>query len=191
GTTLQKQLGIQIYPVHRLDFEVSGLVLYAKNPEAHRKANAWFEKKEVQKTYRALTSSQGYDHIPENVSNARQKISLNPGDSFTWTARVLRGKRRAFESNQGKESVTLAKFLGLNLAKQLMWDLNPVTGRSHQLRFDLSRHGFPIIGDTLYGSKVPWQGVDSIALRSYAIDFSKAPLAKDLGLPEKIEIPAL
>jgi tRNA pseudouridine32 synthase/23S rRNA pseudouridine746 synthase len=71
-----------------------------------------------------------------------------------------------------------------------MWDLNPVTGRSHQLRFDLSRHGFPIIGDTLYGSKVPWQGADSIALRSYAIDFSKAPQAQELGLPEKMEIPA-
>ena len=190
GTTLQKQLGIQIYPVHRLDYEVSGLVIYAKNPEAHRKANVWFEKKEVQKTYRALTSAQAFDHIPANVANPRQMISLNLGDSFKWTARVLRGKRRAFESAQGKDSLTLAKFLGLNSEKQLMWDLNPVTGRSHQLRFDLSRHGFPIIGDALYGSKVPWQGADSIALRSYAIDFSKAPQAQELGLPEKMEIPA-
>ncbi|MGE5086678.1 MAG: RluA family pseudouridine synthase [Bacillota bacterium] len=188
GTTLQKQLGLQIYPVHRLDFEVSGLVLYAKNPEAHRKANAWFEKKEVQKNYRALTSAQAFDHIPANVANSRQEISLKPGDVFRWSARVLRGKRRAFESAQGKDSLTLAKFLGLNSDKQLSWDLNPVTGRSHQLRFDLSRHGFPIVGDTLYGSKISWQGADSIALRSYAIDFSKAPQAQELGLPEKIEV---
>lgn len=189
GTTLQKQLGIQIYPVHRLDFEVSGLVMYAKNPEAHRKANAWFEKKEVQKTYRALTSSQTYEHIPANVSNPRQAISLTVGDKFQWKARVLRGKRRSFESPQGKDSLTLAEYLGVNEEKQLMWDLNPVTGRSHQLRFDLSRHGFPIVGDTLYGSKVSWKGPESIALRSYRIDFSKAPGARELQLPEVIQLP--
>lgn len=189
GTELQSALKIQIYPVHRLDFEVSGLVMYAKTAEAHRKANAWFEHKQVQKTYRALTTAQDYSHIPANVINPRTPIELHPSHEFQWPSRILRGKRRAYESPQGKPSLTLAKYVGVDAHQFLIWDLQPVTGRSHQLRFDLSRHGFPIVGDKLYGSLKEWKK-DSIALRSYKIDFSKAPQAQSLGLPEIIEIKA-
>lgn len=187
GTELQDALKIQIYPVHRLDFEVSGLVMYAKTAEAHRKANAWFEHKQVQKTYRALTTSQDYSHIPSNVINPHTTIDLIPFQEFEWKANILRGKRRAYESPQGKPSLTLAKYFGVDSNQYLVWDLQPVTGRSHQLRFDLSRHGFPIVGDKLYGSQKGWKK-DAIALRSYKIDFSKAPDAKRLGLPETVEL---
>ncbi|MDG0817594.1 RluA family pseudouridine synthase [Bdellovibrio svalbardensis] len=194
GTALQEHLKIQIYPVHRLDYEVSGLVMYAKNPDAHRKANAWFEMKQVQKTYRALTTKQDFAHIPSNITNPRTPIELQPGLNFEWKSRLLRGKRRAYEHAQGKPSLTLVTYLGesdSNNEHYLQWDLQPVTGRSHQLRFDLSRHGFPIVGDALYGSKVSWKSNDSIALRSYAIDFAQTPGAEALSLPKKIVIPAL
>jgi tRNA pseudouridine32 synthase/23S rRNA pseudouridine746 synthase len=188
GIALQNQLGIQIFPVHRLDFEVSGLVMYAKNADAHRKSNAWFENKSVSKTYRALTTSQDFSHIPANVKNPRQKFQVDPGQKFEWKSRILRGKRRAFESPEGKPSLTLAEYLGVNDQGYWQWDLQPVTGRSHQLRFDLSRHGFPIVGDTLYGSKIEWNGKDSIALRAFKIDFSKAPGAQELQLPAIIQL---
>ncbi|WP_413578198.1 RluA family pseudouridine synthase [Bdellovibrio sp. HCB290] len=188
GIALQKQLAIQIYPVHRLDFEVSGLVMYAKTAEAHRKANGWFENKTVSKTYRALTTAQDFSHIPENVKNSRAKFELSTSQNFEWKSRILRGKRRAYESPEGKDSMTLAQYLGANAQCFLQWDLQPVTGRSHQLRFDLSRHGFPIVGDTLYGSKVKWCGENSIALRAYRIDFSKAPGADEFQLPQIIQI---
>lgn len=187
GIELQKTLGIQIFPVHRLDFEVSGLVMYAKSADAHRKANAWFEHKQVQKTYRALTTEQNFSHIPAAVENPRLAIELKPVQEFQWKSRILRGKRRAYESPQGKPSLTLAKYLGLSQEQYLMWDLNPITGRSHQLRFDLSRHGFPIVGDKLYGSQKTWKA-DAIALRAYKIDFRNAPEAKSLALPEVLEI---
>lgn len=186
GTELQDTLQVQIFPVHRLDFEVSGLVMYAKSAEAHRKANAWFEHKQVHKTYRALTSEQNFSHIPAQVANPRLAIELKPLQEFEWKSRILRGKRRAYESPQGKPSLTLAKYLGLSSEQYLMWDLNPITGRAHQLRFDLSRHGFPIVGDKLYGSEKSWKP-DAIALRAYKIDFSKAPEATLLGLPKIFE----
>lgn len=186
GTALQKHLGIQIFPVHRLDFEVSGLVMYAKNPEAHRKANGWFESKHVFKSYRALTTAQDYAHLPANVSNPRTKIDLKDGQEFDWKAVILRGKRRAYESPAGKPSHTKASYMGVE-GEYLKWDLHPITGRSHQLRFDLSRHGFAIVGDELYGSSVKLEK-DVIALRSYQIDFSKAPKAKDFGLPSELSI---
>lgn len=188
GTELQKSLGLQIYPVNRLDFEVSGLVVYAKTAEAHRKANAWFEHKTVTKTYRALTTGQSFVHIPANIPNPRMKLNLEVGCRFEWTSRILRGKRRAYESPQGKDCLTVAVFRGLQESRQI-WDLNPVTGRAHQLRFDLSRHGFPILGDKLYGSEVELEK-NKIALRSYKIDFSSAPGASTLGLPEQIEVSA-
>lgn len=188
GIALQKQLGVQIYPVHRLDFEVSGLVMYAKTADAHRKSNAWFEHKTVSKTYRALTTPQDFSHIPDNVKNSRQKFAVSEGQQFEWKSRILRGKRRAYESPEGKDSLTLAQYLGVNNKGYLQWDLQPVTGRSHQLRFDLSRHGFPIVGDTLYGSKVVWTDKDAIALRAFKIDFTKAPGAQELQLPPVIQL---
>lgn len=190
GTELQDSLKTQIYPVHRLDFEVSGLVMYAKTAEAHRAANAWFEKKLVQKTYRALTTAQDFAHIPAQIQNSREKIDLEIGKKFAWKSRILRGKRRSFESPQGKDSLTVAEYLGCNAEGLLMWDLQPVTGRPHQLRFELSRHGFPIVGDALYGSKKAWQD-NAIALRSYAIDFSQAPERARFGLASDVKVTSL
>lgn len=188
GTELQAQLQIQIYPVHRLDFEVSGLVMYAKNPASHREGNAWFENKTVRKSYGALTRTQSFGHIPENVENSKEILELAVGKTFEWQSLLLRGKRRAYESPVGKNSLTMVEYLGTNEKSQLQWKLNPVTGRPHQLRFEMSRHGFAIIGDRLYGSQELWRD-QAIALRAYGIDFSKAQGAQKLGLPEQIILP--
>lgn len=190
GTELQNQLGLQIYPVHRLDFEVSGLVMFAKNAESHRAANTWFENKLVHKTYKALTTEQSFAHIPKNIKNDRQSLPLTPGADFKWESWQLRGKKRAYESSGGKRCLTHARFEGRNTQEFLKWDLQPITGRPHQLRFDLSRHGFPIVGDHLYGSSVEW-GSEAIALRSYRIDFSSCSEAPKWGLPSSLEVIAL
>lgn len=182
GTELEKQLNIQIFPVHRLDFEVSGLVLYAKNADSHRAANSWFENRQVDKVYRALSFGQNFEHIPANIPNARSPLDLNLQQDFVWKAMMLRGKKRTFESPQGKPSVTEAHYRETLAGGVLRWDLHPVTGRSHQLRFDMSRHGFPILGDVLYGSRVKLSN-NTIALRAYQIDFSKITEAKRFGLP--------
>ena len=49
GIQLQEQLGMQIFPVHRLDYEVTGLVIFAKTRDAHQQANQWFEQQRVKK----------------------------------------------------------------------------------------------------------------------------------------------
>ncbi len=58
GLLLQEQLRSKIYPVHRLDEPVSGLLLFALNAAAHRAANAWFADHHIQKTYEAMTTHQ-------------------------------------------------------------------------------------------------------------------------------------
>lgn len=169
GHILEKDLKCQIYPVHRLDFEVSGLIMFAKTAEAHRQGNLWFENKVIEKTYIALTSS---EHAPT------EKIGVD----FEWQCHLLRGKKRAYESPQGKKSITRGVLLEKN-----RWHLNPITGRSHQLRYELYRHGYPIIGDELYGSDQKFTA-PGIALRAFEINFEKISELNKFKLPEKIKI---
>ncbi len=172
GLQLQQTLQKQVFPVHRLDFEVSGLVLFALSAEAHSKANTLFENRQVRKTYQALT---------ENKNPQTPSI----GETLEWKARILRGKKRAFESPHGKPSLTQAKFLKEEKGR-LSWELHPVTGRSHQLRFDLSRHGYPICGDVLYGAQA-LNLPDRIELRAFRIQLLDAQFCQKWMLPSEMQ----
>lgn len=172
-------LGIRLWAVHRLDEEVSGILLFAKTPEAHRFANTWFERKEIKKLYEALT---------EEVQ------SQEPGVKFLWKSTLLRGKKRAYERNFGKEAVTEAILLKSEAslpAHRSEWKLSPLTGRSHQLRFEMSKQGYPICGDSLYGSQIKLKKPSTIALRAVELDFSSCQDREKFSLPEKITVPGL
>lgn len=173
GTILQKQLSKQIYPVHRLDFEVSGLMLFALSSEAHKDSQKWFEDKSLQKIYYALT---------ENPQNQQ----LHPQQEFLWESKILRGKKRAYEHELGKQALTRALVMDSN--NPLKWQLEPLTGRSHQLRFELYKRGFPILGDTLYSSQKIFS--PGIALRAVKLVFP-IEIQKKWSLPEKIEVASL
>ena len=178
GQLLEKDLNCKIFPVHRLDYEVSGLIMYAKTPEAHKIANRWFETKEVHKTYLALSK--------QNDLNDVHHFSLN--EKYFWKCKLLRGKKRAYESPHGKESLTEARVDFIDKEKGIFhWELNPITGRSHQLRFELFRHGHPIIGDELYSSTEHFH-LRGIALRSYKIQFNQSSEAHKFHLPEIVEL---
>lgn len=187
----------KLWPVHRLDYEVSGLLLFAKTADFHRVANSWFEKKEIVKTYYALTSE---------IENA-QNIEL--GKKLTWDSFLVRGKKRTFEAPYGQKSQTLA--LGLNpvdlLKKQMelrglliqapdvkAWELQPLTGRPHQLRYELSHRGHPIIGDQLYGStqhvfnKKGQTEKHAIALISSKMNFSQCQLRERYDIPIEVSL---
>lgn len=191
GLVLQEHLGVQIFPIHRLDFEVSGLVMFAKDAKAHALANSWFERKSVFKTYQAFTTEQSFAHVPPQVVNKRQTLAPTDGEKFLWKSRLLRGKKRAYEHATGKPSETEVLYRGKDpVTGWLRWELHPLTGRPHQLRFELSHHGFSIVGDTLYGSPASYPQ-PGIALRAVKIDFTKAPGAPEAGLPAGLEIPGL
>ena len=170
GRELQAALGIQIYPVHRLDFEVSGLVLFAKTKEAHRAMQAWFEHRHILKTYEALSA---------------ETTTRTVGEWREWRSQLARGKKRAFEAPHGKEALTRAR-VTLTENHVTRWELMPLTGRAHQLRFEMAKNRSPILGDTLYGGPV-WTGhpEGAIALRAVKLDLTK--IENRFGLPEAIE----
>jgi tRNA pseudouridine32 synthase/23S rRNA pseudouridine746 synthase len=168
GKLLEQSLAKKVFPVHRLDAEVSGLILFALTPDFHSAASSLFENKTVQKTYQAITELRNFE--------------LNK--TMTWTCKIFRGKKRSFEAAHGKESITKATVVAMGKT-HLEWRLQPVTGRSHQLRFELARHDAPIVGDSLYGSKLPWTE-PGIALRSIQIDFPQ-DFASRWSLPATVK----
>lgn len=169
GLELEQDLATPVYPVHRLDYEVSGLMIYALSKEAHRLLNRAFEKQTVKKCYQAF--SQGGQFIV--------------GESGEWRCQLLRGKKRAYEKPWGDLAITQFEVVKQSERLCYEWRLYPQTGRSHQLRYELFRHGSPILGDQLYGSTMQWSTIDhdSIALRALELKFEEE-------LIQKLEIPA-
>jgi tRNA pseudouridine32 synthase/23S rRNA pseudouridine746 synthase len=186
GRQLEAALGVRLWPVHRLDFEVSGLVLFAKTAEAHRIANGAFESRRVKKRYEALTEG-------------AEKLAALPV-SFVWESLLVRGKRRTFEAPHGKPARTEATArarvpaagwlvdAGAAGAQLVHFELSPETGRPHQLRVHLSRAGFPVAGDRLYGAQASLREADTIALRSVRIELLDERERRALGIPAAIEI---
>lgn len=159
GLELQRDLGQQVFPVHRLDLEVSGLMIFALTQIAQRLLNQAFEQQLVEKTYMAVTE------IAPEAPNL-------PWDTpFTIESLLCMGKKRAFEASHGKKSLTQARCSPLN-QRYLKWILNPKTGRRHQLRFHLAQQRVPILNDLLYGGLAVTQG-KGIALQAVVLNFTK------------------
>jgi tRNA pseudouridine32 synthase/23S rRNA pseudouridine746 synthase len=156
GRMLQEQLGTQIYPIHRLDFEVSGILIFALTQRSHRDFNRAFEKRLISKKYQAFSTG-GHFQV---------------GDKGTWKCYMLKGKKRAYEKPFGDLAITDYEVLCIHHGSIFEWSLWPKTGRSHQLRFELFRHRSPILGDQLYGSNVKLQE-NQIALRATSLVFNR------------------
>lgn len=184
GTWLQASLGQRVWPVHRLDEEATGLLLFALDAEAHAVAGRWFEQRAVAKNYEALTEVPASGVPPA-------------GHVETWRSLLLRGKKRAYESPAGKPSETRARVVGLvefetggGREPALAWELEPLTGRPHQLRYELAHHGFPIMGDALYGARREFLP-GAIALRCTRLRFLAADEASALESSTTLSAPSL
>jgi 23S rRNA pseudouridine1911/1915/1917 synthase len=111
-------------PIHRLDYPTSGVLLIGKTSSAIRNLSQLFEKKEIQKTYIAIS-------VGRMEKTGEIKDLIDEKEAFT-----------AFEVLR---TVTSERFEFLNLVK-----LKPTTGRKHQLRRHLYSIGNPILGDKEY-----------------------------------------
>ena len=133
--------------VHRLDFDTSGIMLLARGIEAQRALNRAFAAREVHKRYVAVVDG-ALEAAPVTEDGwGLVDLPLN----LDWPNRPL----HIVDHLSGKPSLTRWRphpsfELGGALATRV--DLEPVTGRSHQLRVHLQAIGHPIVGDTLYAS---------------------------------------
>jgi tRNA pseudouridine32 synthase/23S rRNA pseudouridine746 synthase len=139
--------------VHRLDMATSGLVLMARGIEAQRALNLAFEQRRVHKRYVAVVNGE-LRHDPSHPLADNGWNTINLPLLLDWQNRP----RSAVNHAEGKPSLTrwrLAEPAPGDPPGTTRLDLEPITGRSHQLRVHLQAIGFPIVGDALYGAAPP------------------------------------
>jgi tRNA pseudouridine32 synthase/23S rRNA pseudouridine746 synthase len=129
--------------VHRLDMATSGLMLMARSAQAQRRLSLAFEQREVHKRYVAVVD--GLMRAPEDALDGWGVIDLPI--IVDWPNRPL----RIIDAELGKPSVTRWRVIAHDAAaRRTRVELEPVTGRSHQLRVHLKALGHTILGDALY-----------------------------------------
>ncbi len=130
----------QVWTVHRLDADTSGVVLFALTEEAHRTLSIAFEKNKVHKTYLAIVAGAP----PTDEGKIDLPVSYGP-----------KGKVRI--EKDGKPSVTEYRVIE-KFRKYSLLELYPKTGRTHQIRIHLQAIGHPLVVDPLY------RGVDRLTI---------------------------
>ena len=172
--------------VHRLDKTTSGLIVVAKNDEAHRRLAAQFSERQVKKTYIALV----HGWVKQDRGTVHSNISRDR----------VRRTRMTTQGSGGREAVThyaAQKRIDSKYGKFTLLQVRIDTGRTHQIRVHLSSLGYPVVGDTLYGAPRAIRGKNDVTtplvrnfLHAAALEFQhprsnellsfSRPLPKDL-----------
>ena len=135
---LQKNFG-NIFTVHRLDKETSGVILFARTEESHKYLSQQFENRETKKIYNGLVIGNPI----ENSGTINEPIAEHP---------VKKGLMTVYR--KGKESIT--EYEVLDRFRFYTWmQFNILTGRTHQIRVHMKHIGHPIVCDLLYGDGKP------------------------------------
>lgn len=129
----KKPGGVFLTPIHRLDYPVSGLVLFARTSKSLSRLQTQMRTRQIEKRYYARVKG----HLKEKRGHLKHLL--------------LHGRRRAIISDHlGKESTLTYRVLKEWKESSLL-EVHPHTGRYHQIRVQLSYLGHPIWGDTKYG----------------------------------------
>jgi 23S rRNA pseudouridine1911/1915/1917 synthase len=121
--------------VHRLDRGTSGVMVIAKHDRAHRNLSAQFHDRQVRKEYLALVW-----RAPAVGLRIEDSLGRDPNDRQKMSSRARHGRSAL------TEVIEVEPLRGVSLVR-----VSIGTGRTHQIRVHLSEHGFPLVGDALYG----------------------------------------
>lgn len=143
---------------HRLDTNTTGCLILGRHPKALRQLGQLFQDRKVKKTYWALVRGR-------------------------WPAEI----KRLEEPLEGQEAITLVQVR--EAADSHSWlELQPLTGRTHQLRLHCSGQGFPILGDARYGGG---EGPMKLHARTVEVPLypKKTAIVVEAPLPEDWDMP--
>ena len=144
----------QLFPdalvVHRLDMATSGLMVFARGEAMQRELSRMFREREVTKRYVALVAGVlenevGEIDLPLIVdwpNRPKSKVDYESGKPSLTRYRLLGISFDTASPTQDERNLVISRV-----------ELEPITGRTHQLRFHLASIGHPIIGDTLYDGR--------------------------------------
>ena len=166
---LKRQLGCEIYPVHRLDQAVGGVMVFAKTAPAAAKLSQAIAGGTLQKEYLAVL-----ERSPEQAEGELSDLLFHD-----------RTKNKTYVVSRQRKGVKEAKLAyrvldvqnGLCLVRIRLY-----TGRTHQIRVQFASRGMPLVGDGKYGSR---KNAASPALWSYALTVPMGgAIARIRALPE-------
>ncbi|MFA3783679.1 RluA family pseudouridine synthase [Melioribacteraceae bacterium 4301-Me] len=150
----QKKLNQKLFVVHRLDKEVSGVILFAKNKKTHKELNKLFSSRKIIKSYLAVVHG-----IVEKDSG----IIEMPIKKFA-------SGRMGIDSQKGKPSKTVYHVIK-RFKDATLLSVIPHTGRRHQLRVHFYGINHPIVGDLKYGDKKVQMNFPRLMLHASKIEF--------------------
>lgn len=165
----------RIRPVHRLDKDTSGVILFSKTKEAHEYYSKLFENREVEKTYFAVVKGDFRDYMLEKTNREYFEI-------FTYIGRSNENRKQFYNTSQDKglparTKIYFEKYWVHPVKKDKIYSLLklvPETGRTHQLRVHLNGIGFPILGDALYEG----DNFSRLMLHAYSLKLKLYPKGK-------------
>lgn len=152
---LEEETGGEVYPVHRLDREVGGVMVYARNKKSAAHLSQQVSDRTMEKEYLAVVGG-----VPEEKTGILEDLlyfDKSKNKSFT----VKKERRGVKKASLGY--TVLGEKDGLSLVHVLLH-----TGRTHQIRVQFASRKMPLVGDRRYGSK---RESRNIALWSYRISF--------------------
>ena len=138
---LSAELGGEIYPVHRLDKEVSGVMVYARTQKAAANLSTQVSSREMEKHYIATT----------------EKSALQPEGTMEDLLYFDKGKNKSFVVKKERKGVKKAVLEYKEIASDentTSFRVRLLTGRTHQIRVQFASRKHPLIGDRKYGSKL-------------------------------------
>ncbi len=159
---LSQSLKIEVLVTHRLDVATSGLLIYAKSKKSQSLINSLFSEGLVKKIYRCLVggsveASGEINHWMEPSPRAPKVVS--PVEREGWS----HCKLRIIDSERVRTPLAETELTELKIEL--------ITGRTHQIRAQLSNLGHPLFGDRAYGSSYQWENYEKIALQCCYLGF--------------------
>ncbi len=147
--------------VHRLDMATSGLMLMARGAEMQRRLSAAFAQRQVHKRYVAVVAGM--------LTPSTEWHTIDLPIAVDWPRRPL----RIIDTIHGQSSQTRWRCVAANAAEQTSrLELEPITGRSHQLRVHLQALGHPILGDALYAPPAVQAASPRLLLHAHSLELT-------------------
>ena len=151
---VSEQLGIPLYPVHRLDKMTSGLVILAKNAETAAQCGKMFENREIEKYYLAIS-----------MRKPKKKMGWIKGD-------MASARRGDYKLLTTMENPAITQFISCALrTHERFFLIKPHTGKTHQIRVALKSLGSPIAGDERYAQSDEARKEERGYLHAFALRF--------------------
>jgi tRNA pseudouridine32 synthase/23S rRNA pseudouridine746 synthase len=158
---LRRSTGIDtLQAAHRLDRVTAGLVIFSVNPDTRRHYHQLFATRQIHKTYQAIANINQGENLVGQEWQVKNRIERSePRFLMRVAEEENKGEIKDIKGEIKDNSHSLIRCIGQTQQKAL-FELNPITGKTHQLRLHMQTLGWPILNDKYYPQLQPLSADD-------------------------------